>query len=297
MKKLTLFCLLACLAVSVAALAEEDLPAPSTGESAPIEAPPAETTTANAEPTPAAAAPAESPAPEVAATEEKAPEPAAPAIPAPAPTPVAAAPETLPTVSYDDDEAIELRSLQMHENGRWQVGFAFVSNPFSEYDFDPDATIKKNLKLWGVTGSLLVFPIVSLGRWGLGFSYTWTRRESEDLIYTGLSPAFLAYGAMTKYELQYWTGQTLVPFAIAGYDKVKTHFSARGIDVHDNFNSPYYGGGVALNLNSLEKQVASRSLNSTGVKKFYLDYTYQYRHHSTLARKGGAHLIGLRFEF
>jgi len=236
---------------------------------------------------------------------------------APAPSPssgaetsATAAPENNKS-SVPDDQAekdknldyseIEERSLLMHEGGKYHFDLAYSFKAFQNYDYDPSSTLVTKASKGG-TVSFLYFPFIgSFGRFGLGPSLG-AYYAKKDANLTGISPNFYTYGIKSIYELQYGVAQVLVPFIMFGWDQVKLkdyvlNGSAQlGTSVSGaNYSSFYYGGGIALNLNRLESKVAAKALADTGIKKFYLTYTFQQR--TDVSSSGAANFLGLRFEY
>ncbi len=202
------------------------------------------------------------------------------------------------------------RTMFAHENGAWQFGLAYVFGVFSEYDFDPTATVK-TAKTSGPTATLSFFPLRSLsfGRLGVGVQggYYWStftldRPEGGTLEDKVKGGSMSSYGARAIYEFEYIIGQTFVPFAFVSYDQifVKKYVGiVRGQAVTGDFpsakvNTMGYGGGLRINLNRIEPVVASRALAGVGVRKFYLTYAAVQRPGKMA---GLSHSAGLDFEF
>ena len=202
-----------------------------------------------------------------------------------------------------EDELAE-RALFAHEGGAWQIGLDYAHNAFADFDVDTSATVSKP-DTQGGEFSLTYFPLRSLdlGRLGVGArgGAYWSEFESV----AGTTPisnkklSFTSYGARLTYEFQYWIGQTFVPFAYYGYNQVafRGYSEARsGVNyAKRTFGSTNYGGGLSINLNRLEASAASKALASTGIRKFYLSYTFQQR--SDDENTGTGHYLGLRFEY
>ncbi len=218
------------------------------------------------------------------------------------------------------------RNLFPHENGSWQLGFAFVRNAFSGYNFNSKPVHPSDPKAYadtqGGTLSVSYFPIKSLtfGRLGFGvnggiywstFSTVTDVKNDADgsnsaAAVTKATPQEITtYGIKAIYEFDYWLGQILVPFAFLGMDRVmikgysvevgsqvgKTTYASYSAA---NLNSQNFGGGMRFNLNRVEPNVASHALVNVGVRKFYLTYTALERL-GDLA--GLTHNLGLDFEF
>ncbi len=202
------------------------------------------------------------------------------------------------------DDSLETRSLFPHEDGSWQLGLDYAHDAFRGYDFDSTST-RLLADTMGAQLSITYFPLRSLvfGRLGAGihagaywskFSYVntatglsdTTRKHTIDLV-----------GAKLQYEFQYFVGQILVPFAYLGYESGRVGTLSiptnAGNFPKQSFSSQNYGGGVHLNLNRLERRAASRALASSGIRKFYLSYTYQKKE----MMEEADHLLGLRFEY
>jgi hypothetical protein len=188
-----------------------------------------------------------------------------------------------------------------HEDARVHIAIDYVTGAFPNYEFNnsTSAGTRKvtQLNSTGAQLEIMGYPIVDYGRLGLGV--TGARLATRDTPgFSGLNPSFVYWGPKIVYEMQYWTAQTFVPFAFYGRDRVQIAYMNTVLNqgFEERFTSNYYGAGLGINLNRLEPSVGSRSLVSTGVKKFYLTYSYQYRQGNSIQR-GGNHLIGLRFEF
>jgi hypothetical protein len=270
--------------------------------------------------TPVAGEPAPTPAPAVADTGK-------PVIPPSDDSPVL--PPTTPSATADSpnksmyemlDEHMAQQSMQAqseaewekraafyHEGGAYQIGLDYNPKAFPEYDFDSTAA-RRSFDTQGLAFNFSYFPLRSLtyGRLGIGanvgiymtkFSFQQPQPGGGTITDTSRMRSFMAYGARLKYEFQYFLGQLIVPFASFGFDKVSVRpFAAPGLTLSKNsFDSQSYGGGLSMNLNRLEPSSASRSLVSSGVKKYYLTYTYEAR--SDAPSSGQSHLLGLRFEY
>lgn len=195
------------------------------------------------------------------------------------------------------------RSYFAHEDGAFQLGIDYAYQPFDGYNVNKNGT-KASINSTGGALSFGYFPVrsMSYGRFGLvgvgGFylgKYEFV--SNTGAIDTTRKPAFLTYGGRAVYEFQYWLAQMFVPFAFYGYDQVKYQgytSAAAGVSYpKDSFDSKNYGGGFHLNLNRLEPTVASKALVSSGVRKFYLTYTFLQRDKIPQ----GSHYLGLRFEY
>ncbi len=204
----------------------------------------------------------------------------------------------------DLDDSLETRSLFPHEDGSFQLGLDYAHDAFRGFDFDPTST-RLLADTMGAQLSLTYFPLRSLeyGRLGAGihggaywskFSYINSTTNQSD---TTRKHTIDVIGGKVQYEFQYFVGQILVPFANYGYESGRV--GTLGIPVgagtfaKQSFNSKNYGGGVHLNLNRLEKRAASRALASSGIRKFYLTYTYQKKEMNEEAD----HYLGFRFEY
>jgi hypothetical protein len=198
---------------------------------------------------------------------------------------------------------LEQRSLIAHEDGAFQLAFDYGHDAFSQFDFDP-TTSQKFAESKGATLGFNYFPLrsLSLGRLGAGVqaSTYWSKFEYDVGGRNESTPgkrAIDVFGARLIYEFQYFLGQVVVPFAYLGYDQVRVKslaYPAAGISYPaSRFNSQAYGGGAHINLNRLESSAASRALASSGIRKFYLTYTYLQRDVNT----GPGHYLGLRFEY
>lgn len=203
----------------------------------------------------------------------------------------------------DAEEDFEQRSLFPHEDGAFQFGADYAYKPFSEFDFDP-STAKKNADLFGVALNFNYFPVRSLsyGRLGVGASGAsyWAKFDfsSGGVERSEKKKNFITtYGGRLIYEFQYFLGQFFVPFAFYGYDKVNIRdlqYTLGGANYpKQSFNSQSYGAGAHFNLNRLESSTASKALAGSGIRKFYLTYTFLQRAEST----GAGHFLGLRFEY
>jgi hypothetical protein len=219
----------------------------------------------------------------------------------------------------EDESTISQRTLFPHENGAWQFGLVYSSGAFGGYDFNwektPDAINNPDYAksafptTQGANLSLTYFLLrsLSLGRLGIGAvgGIYWSQFTTETpntgiggTAVTKASPQQVTtYGLRAVYELDYWLGQLLVPFAFYGQDRVLIKAYSVGTVLSfpaRQVTSPYMGGGLRFNLNRLEPTVASKALVNTGVRKFYLSY-------SALQRSGTfkslTHNVGLDFEF
>jgi hypothetical protein len=202
------------------------------------------------------------------------------------------------------DESLESRSLFAHEDGAWQLGLDYGHEAFQGFDFDPTANSRVLADTKGGTLSVTHFPVRSLsyGRLGLGLqaSVYWSKFEffrTDGTPDTTQKHVMDTIGGKAIYEFQYFVGQILVPFALYGYDSVRVRSFqlpvVGGSYPKQTINSQNYGGGVHLNLNRLERRAASRALATSGIRKFYLSYTYQKREMNEVAD----HFLGLRFEY
>lgn len=208
-----------------------------------------------------------------------------------------------------DEREWEQRALFYHEGGKYQLGLDYSPKAFPDYDFDRSATVR-TFDTQGAMFSFLYFPLASLdyGRLGVGpnvgffltkYAFTTQLEAGGTKADSNRVRSFLSYGARIKYEFQYFLGQLFVPFVYFGYDRVSVRafqVAAAGLNFpKNNFDSQAYGGGLSMNLNRLEPSSGSRSLVSSGIKKYYLTYTYEPR--SDAPSSGKSHLLGLRFEY
>lgn len=202
------------------------------------------------------------------------------------------------------DDSLETRSLFPHEDGSWQLGLDYAHDAFRGYDFDSTST-RLLADTMGAQLSITYYPLRSLvfGRLGAGIhgGAYWSKFSFINNT-TGLSDTTRKHtidvvGAKIQYEFQYFVGQILVPFAYLGYESGRVGTLSipvgAGSFPKQSFNSQNYGGGVHLNLNRLERRAASRALASSGIRKFYLSYTYQKKE----MMEEADHLLGLRFEY
>jgi hypothetical protein len=204
----------------------------------------------------------------------------------------------------DLDDSLETRSLFPHEDGAFQFGLDYAHDAFRGFDFDPGST-RLLADTMGAQLSFTYFPLRSLmyGRLGAGlhggaywskFSYINSTTNQSD---TTRKHTIDVFGGKVQYEFQYFVGQILVPFVNYGYEAGRV--GTLGIPVgpgtfaKQSFNSKNYGGGVHLNLNRLERRAASRALASSGIRKFYLTYTYQKKE----IMEEADHFLGFRFEY
>lgn len=200
------------------------------------------------------------------------------------------------------EDELDRRTLFPHEDGAFQLGLDYGQNAFSNYDFDP-GPLKKSVDTQGAVLSFNYFPVRSLSYGRLGLGLQGAAYFAKFDFQTAAGPdvskrhAIDTYGGKLIYELQYFLGQTFVPFAYYGYDKVRVRpFSLASANVNypaTSFTSANYGAGLHLNLNRLEGSAASKALASSGIRKFYLSYTFQQRAEDT----GAGHYLGLRFEY
>lgn len=202
------------------------------------------------------------------------------------------------------EDELAQRALFAHEGGAWQFGIDYAHNAFADFDVDTGTGVSQPDTQGGEL-SLTYFPLrdLDLGRLGVGArgGAYWSEFESV----AGTTPisnkklSFTSYGARLTYEFQYWIGQTFVPFAYYGYNQVAFRgYSEARSNVNyakRTFGSSNYGAGLSLNLNRLEASSASKALASTGIRKFYLTYTFQQR--SDDENTGSGHYLGLRFEY
>jgi len=205
------------------------------------------------------------------------------------------------TRSQSESE-LEARSLFPHEDGAFQLGFDYIYKPFDGYDFDPGVGVKTAESQGGAL-NFNYFPLRSLsyGRLGIGAQVAayWTKFEYAvgGATQKNSKHSIDTYGARLIYEFDYFLGQALVPFAYYAYDQVRVRpytLAEAGISYPGvRFNSQSYGAGAHLNLNRLESTTASRALATSGIRKFYLSYTFQQRAENT----GSSHYLGLRFEY
>lgn len=197
---------------------------------------------------------------------------------------------------------LEARTLFPHEDGAFQLGLDYVYKPFGDYDFDPGLAVRTADSQGGAL-SFNYFPVRSLsyGRLGVGAQVAayWTKYENTVAGITDKSTkhSMDTYGARLIYEFQYFLGQMLVPHVFYAYDKVRVRpytYTQAGVNYPGSrFASQSYGGGVHLNLNRLESGAASKALATSGIRKFYLSYTYLQRAENT----GSSHYLGLKFEY
>lgn len=200
------------------------------------------------------------------------------------------------------ESELEARALFPHEDGAFQLGIDYIYRPFSEYDFNPGAA-KTTAESQGGALSFNYFPVRSLsyGRLGVGAQVAayWTKYENtvSGTTVSNSKHSIDTLGARLIYEFQYFLGQTLVPHVFYAYDQVRVRpysLAQAGVNFPGTrFNSQSYGGGLHLNLNRLESGAASRALASSGIRKFYLSYTYLQRPEDT----GSSHYLGLKFEY
>jgi hypothetical protein len=200
------------------------------------------------------------------------------------------------------ESELEVRSLFPHEDGAFQLGLDYIYKPFDGYDFDPGTAIRTAESQGGAL-SFNYFPLRSLsyGRLGVGAQVAayWTKYEHTlgTVTDTNSKHSIDTYGARLIYEFQYFLGQLVVPHAFYAYDQVRVRpytYAQAGVSYPGTrFNSQSYGGGLHLNLNRLESKAASRALATSGIRKFYLSYTYLQRAENT----GSSHYLGLKFEY
>jgi len=207
------------------------------------------------------------------------------------------------SLARDDDE-IDERANYAHEGGAWQIAL--------EYDLTgvqaPAASITGTVSDTNTAGgaaSLTYFPLrgIDSGRLGVG-ARLGAYLSSYDTVNGSVSNSSskklsaITYGLRGSYEFQYWIAQLFVPFVFVGYDQVSTKdFADAKTSVRvagSKFGSVNYGAGLNFNLNRLEPQSASKSLVSTGIRKFYLSYTFMQRSGDLT---GASHFLGLRFEY
>jgi len=199
----------------------------------------------------------------------------------------------------DADDDFDARALFPHEDGAFQFGFDYSFNPYSEHDFDPTRNVRKSDEARGGNLAFNYFPLRSLtfGRLGAGLQAgaTWAKFRGTGAASPASRFRFESYGAKAIYEFQYFLGQIVVPHAFFGYEKIKVKALSGGGTAFPSsrFNSTSYGGGAHINLNRLEPRAASKALATSGVRKFYLTYTFAKRSEST----GLGHYLGLRFEY
>jgi hypothetical protein len=212
----------------------------------------------------------------------------------------------------ESESTIGQRAMFPHENGFWQLGFAYNYHAFSNYDFsrgDPRFS-RTYADTSGPGLELMIYPIKSLtfGRLGFGIdgAYYWSSFALDNgsggkLQDKPSNGSMYTYGVRAEYEFDYWLGQILVPFGFVGYDQVFVKGykgQVNGIPQTD-FSSyrkavQTYGGGAHFNLNRVEPVTASRALVNTGIRKFYLTYAATQR---TGGFSGLTHSLGLTFEF
>jgi hypothetical protein len=200
------------------------------------------------------------------------------------------------------ESELEARSLFPHEDGAFQLGLDYIYRPFDGYDFDPGVAVRTANSQGGAL-SFNYFPVRSLsyGRLGVGAQVAayWTKYEhtSGAVTETNSKHSNDTNGARLIYEFQYFLGQTVVPHVFYAYDQVRVRpytYAQAGVSFPGTrFNSQSYGGGLHLNLNRLESTAASRALATSGIRKFYLSYTYLQRAENT----GSSHYLGLKFEY
>ncbi|RYZ94264.1 MAG: hypothetical protein EOP11_26620 [Proteobacteria bacterium] len=193
-----------------------------------------------------------------------------------------------------------------HEGAAWQIGLDYdLGSPTENLPVAGTGTIS-SVDTVGGAFSWNYFPLrgIDTGRLGVGVrggaylaKYNTTNGTVNASGKRKLSA--LTYGLRATYELQYWVGQLFVPFAFVGYDQVNVKgFDEASTSVSvaaQKYGSVNYGAGLSFNLNRLEPRAASKSLVSTGVRKFYLAYTFQQR--SDSQNTGPSHYLGLRFEY
>lgn len=205
------------------------------------------------------------------------------------------------TRSQSESE-LEARTLFPHEDGAFQIGLDYIYKPFGDYDFDPSVAVSTADSQGGAL-SFNYFPVRSLsyGRLGVGAQVAayWTKYQhtAGGVTETNSKHSIDTYGARLIYEFQYFLGQLIVPHAFYAYDQVRVRpysYAAAGVNyTGTRFTSQSYGGGLHLNLNRLESSAASRALATSGIRKFYLSYTYLQRSENT----GSSHYLGLKFEY
>ena len=194
---------------------------------------------------------------------------------------------------------LDRKALYNHEDGRWQFGLDFSPLAFDKFQsYDARTGTVRNEKAMGGAAQLLWFPLhtIKTGRLGIGprlAGYMMDQIGNKKL-------SFYSAGVRATYEFDYWVGQVLVPFGLAGYDQVRftgegNPSTAPNFPAKRKFSSTVYGGGVSLNLNRLEATAAAKALADTGIRKFYLTYTYEQR--SDDQNSGSSHYLGLRFEY
>lgn len=200
------------------------------------------------------------------------------------------------------EHELEARTLFPHEDGAFQLGLDYIYKPFSSYDFDPGAAVSTAESQGGAL-SFNYFPVRSLsyGRLGIGAQIAayWTKYSHTvgSVTDSNSKHSIDTYGARLIYEFQYFLGQTFVPHVFYAYDQVRVRpytYTQTGISYPGSrFASQSYGGGMHLNLNRLESGAASKALATSGIRKFYLSYTYLQRSENT----GSSHYLGLKFEY
>jgi hypothetical protein len=202
------------------------------------------------------------------------------------------------------EQQIENRALFAHEGGSWQIGLDFAFSAFPDYDFDSTGNGTATGDSMGALLSVSYFPLntIDTGRLGVGLiggAYFSKIDNINGADFSGGKNRISAIsaGVRATYEFQYWIAQTLVPFAYVGYDQL----NFRSVQINttslpkSNLRAMNYGLGLNLNLNRIEPAAASKALASTGIRKFYLAYTFMTR--SASVETGPSHFIGLKFEY
>ncbi len=299
--------------------------APALAEDAPLSLPPSDTVAA-----PVAADPSPTTPPAAVASPEAAPAPipAPPsAIPPPNETPSSKSAEQAPKedlseqpsprqllrqrLEKENKEAEEQKTrsnkeLVTHEaaSSHFEIQYILHAFPNINYSSTKGTTINRNSTGAGL--EYMFFPLThGIGRLGFGITFGAYKASSDQNI-SGLSPNFYTGGAKATFQLQPIIAQVFIPYAVAGYDYVQFNrfidntILSNGVgtaETRSAFGSPYYGVGIGIDLNSLERAAASEALIDSGIRKVLLTYTLQVRTGSNSSQNGSAHFLGLRFEF
>lgn len=224
----------------------------------------------------------------------------------------------------DDKEKLARRKeMVRHEASRNHFEIDYVPNGFANFNFGgitPSGLSPTPLSETssGISIEWIYFLLThGPGRFGFGPAAAMYRAQPNVNLH-GTAPDFTTIGLKATYEFQFLFNQLLVPFIVGGIDYVNlgpytnnqaaSAFNAPNIPNGGPFingtavsggsaYTPYFGVGLAINLNPLEWKAASDSLISTGIRKYYLAFTYQDRTNANPNYAGRSLFIGIRFEY
>ena len=189
-----------------------------------------------------------------------------------------------------------LRQRVFHEGAKNNIAFDITLDDLNKYNWGPDSGLPNSS--YGVNLGYNAVPWRSkrIGRFAIGLNagIIGLSRSSGHF-----RTAFFQAGPRASYELKFMTAQAIVPTAFIGYDRLFNQIKGQNLRVgaEQSLNSLVFGGGILINLNRLDSSTGTKSLVSTGIRKFNLALLYQSRKGDTTSQSSSFFSAGFRFEY